>query len=364
MYTPLRYMEQVSNMVTLPGARSLEGLINRKCVEYFNGLIESNRSYCLLNWVWLWNKFNGGDLTDEEKDFASVDKRFFEENIGLAVPDMADFYHQALSYMVLHDWSRSKRVYKVESSMMHDLCEMKIPDTIPVTIFTNLPSKCFYIDYGENQHFCQDAVGCFVMYDVHEGHVTYDLVNIVEHNRCIPIHTNCAFRMDGSTPVSGNIAGYREKYDVELEDGTSLTFYEREFVRFVFNFFLYLNAANADVEYTERTKQIYKKPKAGAAPKNRMSEIEELGVGYRYSTPVSLNRKKVKYVGGEDNNAIDEEKVKRGYSSNYRCAHWHHFWVNDKDNPGKKVLIVKWVKETYVHGNKTDDKVIVHNVTK
>lgn len=365
MYTPISYIEQISSMVQIPySTKNMEAFMNQRCTKYFSELIEKDRAKNFCYWVHMWNKYNGNlTPTEEEQQSAYWDKTYFEKHVGLMCQSMEDYYHQGLSCLILHDWSRNKRVYKIEESVAHDFCVMKIPDMIPVSTLTKLPSKCFYIDYNGSQHFCEGSSGCFVSYDIYDDEVVYDFVNIIEHKRLIPIHTNCTLNLNGDAPVSSNIDAFREMYSVELEDGTSVDFYEREFIRFMFNFCIYLNAANANVEYTERTKQIYKPLKQGKKPTNRMREIEEFGVGFRYSTPVSMGRTKVK-SGYVSQDGSDEERQKRPYSSNYRSAHWHSYWVNDKDNPGQKVLIIKWLKETFVRGNIQNDNVTIHKVTK
>lgn len=364
MYTPLKYMEQISSMITVHNKPSAEAMVNKDSIAYFGKLIEEDRAGSLHKWIHLWCE--SGDLnvdTDILPRDIVEDLMTYIGEVGVFANVPEEFYNLALLNIVYHDWSRSKRVYKIEDSMMDDLCKMTIPPTLPVSAITNLPSKCFYIDYGKNHEFCMEAVGCFVVYDICGDRATYNFTNLIDHDKVIPIHTNCEVTVDDELPLSGSLENFLESREMPLEDGSTVRFSERDFIKFIFNFCLYLRASNSDVEYTERTKQIYQPLRDGQEPKNKLREVEEFGVGYHYTTPIVGDRKRVKYVSTGDT-VNDPNREKRSYSSNYRSAHWHHYWINDKENPGKKVLILKWVKETYVRGNVQNNNVAVHMVKK
>ena len=149
---------------------------------------------------------------------------------------------------------------------------------------------------------------------------------------------------------------------ITIEDGYHLSFNEKGIAQFVINLILYLSASNRDVEITERSKRV-RKPTEPKATNYRMREVDEYGVGFRYAQSLSKSVKRVKYVSSED--SVDSVKVKpkegtkRGYSSCYRSAHWHHYWVKDGDS---KKLIVKWIDGSFVKGNKDSDVVVIQKV--
>lgn len=196
-----------------------------------------------------------------------------------------------------------------------------------------------------------------MLYDVLDGTATYSLVTIIKHNRLIPIITTLELADFEGADIRPDAKTFTDGAHLTLEDGSSVYYNEQMAVRLFCNFCTYLSAMNADVVYTERTRNTYKPAPEGTKPKNKMHEIEEFGVGFRYTTvkPKTV----VKYTGP----AVGVEPAqKRAYSSNYRSAHWHHYWINNPENPDEKLRVVKWVEGTYVRGNRAADIVHIHEI--
>lgn len=358
MYTPLQYMEQLETMIKVQGMPSLNGLMNRKNIEWFEHIIKMDRpAYQRLSSVG-WSCCKAGiNVPDDIKDTAERLQTDYGNKIGLKAAASEDFYLLLLLNIIHHDWSRNKRVYNVEEGMLHDLCNMTVPKAVNSDIITKLPTKCFYMDWSGDAEYCPEAQGVFVLYDTLNGSATYSLVTLVRHKKLIPIITTLELKDFEGAEVSPNISAFSDGKDLTLEDGSNVFYNEQMVVRLFYNFCLYLSAMNSDVTYTERTREIYKPAKQGCKPKNRMCEIEEFGVGFRYTT---VKPKTV--VRYREPAAATEPKEKRAYSSNYRSAHWQHFWINDPDNLGQKLRVVKWVEGTFVRGNRSTDVVNVHEV--
>lgn len=361
MYTPLKFMEQVENMIKLHNIKNYDNIANSKACEFYNKLLSTSRETCFFEWVLEWNKCN------QDKDYIGtpyvVWKNLFESAIGIECMEPVDFYGASMQYSIWYDWHKNKKVYKVEDAMCHDFATMKVPFKVSSDVLTKLPSKCFYIEPEYNLGFNGDPSGLFISYDIMNGDVMMVITAIFDDDRVVPVYTSLSFPDAGNAKYVGlDITDFMDDTVVYLEDGRKINYNERKLAQFVFNFLIYLHAANKDVVYTERTKAIYKPNHNDKKPKNKMREIEEFGVGFNIGAKISAStpRVRVKYVGNQNNTPTK----KRAYSSNYRSAHWHHYWVNDAESANGKKLIVKWVAETYVKGNTDSNKVTIRKVTK
>lgn len=365
MYTPLRLMEQIGTMVTVRQCPELSKQANADSRKFAENFYAIDRALKFVTLIVEWRKARGSSFnewTDPIGDITDYIQQF-EAATGLEPNNVCNFASQMLLHLLQIEWGKHKRVYKIEPDMMDTFCTMSIAKGVPLKAIMNLPMKCFYIDFACNCPFSDRAVGCFVTYDVLGTSLLWHITCVADTERVLYINTDLFTKVDeevtDSTTVTFDIDAFKKHRHLQLEDGSKITLNEQMLLQFFANFCTYLYAANNDVEYTERTRQVYKPTPEGAEPKNKMREIEELGVGYKYSRSISQSKVRVKYVG-EKSPVVG----KRPYSSNYRCAHWHHFWTNDPDIPGEKKLIVKWVEGTFVKGNKDSDKVVVQKVTK
>ena len=364
MYTPLKYMEQLEEMIIIPNAPEMCEWVNKETIQFFKELIEEDRDSLLYKWGVSWNRLACGyPVNSKIKAQYDAIAIPYRRRIPIEMQEPEDLLHQSLMMVLYHDWTRNKRVYKIEETMMNDFINMKVSTKISMDTIAKLPSKCFYIDYGKYQGFCERSPGCFLMLGEHKGAKILYAAHLIEGDRIMVMGTVLQVPEDGLF-VHYEEANFKGAYSVIMEDGSRVIFKERDFVHFLFNFLTYMQASNNDIEYTERTKQVYKPSKT---PKNRIKEVEEFGVGFRYSTPVTT-KPKVKYVKSEEQleDADTPEEVqaaKRAYSSNIRSAHWHHYWINDPEKPGEKKLIVHWLPENFIKGNKAGDNAVrIHKV--
>lgn len=367
MYTPLKFMNQIETMVSIIGQPRLKSRANDLAVAAAEAFWSKNRGErfvkSCLEWNRLKHKMRGVEAFSKEIDSY---KNFFTMSTGLVQESDIDFLYHLHMYLVRKEWRMNKRVYKVDKEISKQLAEMKNPKEIPMKALAFLPSKCFYIDYDGECPFCEDINGSFVTYDIYDGKILWRLSHLCDRQKVLCLYTDFGIQLDaGSIQNLESIVDtvdtsdlQKDKRTITLEDGHKIRMSDGECVRFFINFCLYLYSANNDVEYTERTKQIYRK---APTVKNTLREVEEFGVGFRNGKRISQSQKKVRYITVGDKVVTD---VKRRYASNYRSAHWHHYWINDPENEGKKKLILKWVEGTFVHGNTEDMPVVVQRVTK
>lgn len=366
MYTPLRFMNQIESMVSVQGQPRLKAMANTMVMNAADSFWSKDRGERFIKSRMEWNRLRNS--IPSINSYAEDVKRYedyFTRRTGLIQLDTVDFLFQNNMYLIHKEWSRNKRVYKMDHAIARQLYEMSNPKEIPMKALAFLPSKCFYIDYDGACPFCDNIVGSFVTYDIYENKILWSLTHLCDNSRVLCLCTDCLLNMapedmshleDVTTELS--LGGFSlEHHNVKLEDGSTISITDRGCMRFFINFCLYLYAANNDVEYTERTKQIYKKR---STVRNQLKEVEEFGVGFRNGQRISKSNKRVRYINVGNKVVAD---VKRGYSSNYRSAHWHHFWINDPDNPGEKKQILKWVEGVFVQGNRDNDDVVIHKVT-
>lgn len=364
MYLPLRLMNQIESMVTVSGNPRLKSRANAAMLRTSELFWSKSRAEKFVKSKAEWNRARNGAFCifpNHVKDIETYINSYITST-GLMVSNVEDFLFQNQLYLIRNEWSKNKKVYKIDNDMMVQLCSMKVPNEIPLKAMAFLPSKCFYIDYNGLCPFCKESSGAFITYDVYDSTILWSITNVIDGKRVQCVHTDFALDVHDDTienvRCSISLSQFREEpVTMTLENDVKITISDAECIRFFINFCLYLYSVNSDVEYTERTRAIYRKK---SIVRNTLKEIEEFGVGFKYGKSISASTVKTKYVGEKPKSSGQ----KRGYSSNYRSAHWHHYWVNDDENPGNKKLIIKWLEGTFVHGNKEDDSVRINKVTK
>lgn len=362
MYTPMKFCNQVEHQIIIPGYRNMEDLVNHRSIAYVKSKLSRDRDSAIGLWMRGYVCSNPSmEIPDRELSLrlARNDSSKYSSSVGVAVPDIEDFCHSALLTTVMTEWEQTKKVYLLEETMGNTLLNMKVPDTFLMEPILHLPAKCLYIDYRECHIFGDNVAGTLVLTSRYNGYLLLHFLHLVDDGgRVGYIVQDLAFRIEGDELTLGLPKGVSKR--IELDQGSVVLWDDERFASFFTNFCLYLSASNNDVEYTERTKSIYKPRKAGAAPKAQLREVEEFGIGFRYAQSISASTP----VKRSKPNSIpnNETSIKRAYSSCYRSAHWHHYWINDPESDTGKSLIVKWVNGTFVQGNKPNNSVTVHVV--
>ena len=368
MYEPLQFIEQLNDYLVFPGDAKKGSVINTKAMEMLDKEVTNYRDRMISSYV------EEADNVAHKRKFLNADnKNYWEESIirfaeatGMAMEEIADYMDYAIYNHIRYEWGNNKIVYKVDEVLLQKLTEMVTPKTACINAFIKVPVKTFYIDFDGHSQFSNSNkhCGCFVTISVSDTSVSFVMDNIYSFNRIQHVLTRCKLTVEGldETETLEDIAcvetttnfKYFESVNVTLENGDSVEFKEIKFVKFLYNFLVYLSAANKDIEISEVTKSVYKKPKK--APKNKFSEVLTYDVGVKYSTKLSSGVKKRYLTTVKD---VDNDREKKTLKSHYRSAHWHHYWTGSGDN---KELIVKWVDGVFVNG--TDNKdLTIHSVS-
>lgn len=365
MYLPLRLMNQIESMVIVAGNPKLRARANDLMLRVSELFWSKDRAEKYVKSKVEWNRACNGTFCMFPDYIEDVEKYMnsYISRTGLMLSNTGDFLYQNQFYLIRNEWSKNKRVYKIDNDMMLQLCSMKIPAKVPLKSMAFLPSKCFYIDYNGLCPFCKEAEGAFITYDIYNNSILWSISNVIDGKRIQCVHTDFALEVSDVDDIKNmqcsiSLSNFREKFvTMTLENDIKITISDAGCVRFFINFCLYLFSVNSDVEYTERTRNIYRKK---STVRNTLKEVEEFGVGFKYGRRISASTVKTKYVGEKSKSS----EQKRGYSSNFRSAHWHHYWVKDDENPGEKKLIMKWLEGTFVRGNREDNSVRINKVTK
>ena len=251
-----------------------------------------------------------------------------------------DFMNTVLFIHIRNEWRMRKIVYRVSTALKETLVSMKMNKLVSMECITNLPSNYFYIDYSECEGFCGNDKGCMVAMNKSEQTISIICILLLDNVRVNTVIMSIGVDtqdVDSNTSLLLSVEDTTESIELELESGTCV-FKEREFKKFLLNFFTYMYAINKDVEVTERSVKLSKRNGNGERlkePTNTYKEIEDYNVGFRY---VKQPRSKVKYTHDEDYVSGHNGSTK---CTHYRQAHWHSYWTGKGED---KKLIVKWVE--------------------
>lgn len=350
MYAPLLFMEYVQDCFTDFQCKEGKYSIQEYAYSVIDDEIGSSvLAACSLFSNHLTSMFRK-DIRDTIKHLIKRVQDGFLLTGYQSTLNLREFANWFLHVDLHRKWSHNKRVYKVTPELMKSLSEMEPPKQIPLTMYLTLPSYCFYIDFSGAIFPGTNDIGVFVNVIRNGQEFVFDMTLLQTDSRYA--HKSGLYTVLPARALQP-VENISNDDIVKVEANNTYQSYHR----FLINFLCYLTAANNDVEVTERTRKVYRPIVPGTKPKNKMSEVEEIGVGFRYTT-LHKSKVRVTYVGGEENH------TPRKYASNWRSAHWHSYWINDPENPGNKKLIRKYIPETYVHGNYTIDTVQVTKVTK
>lgn len=264
----------------------------------------------------------------------------------MGMPSVDDFLSLMIYYDIRSIWRRNKLSYLIDNKLFKTLTTMELPKLAPTDCLTKMPANCFYIDYnGMGSEFMEDLDGSFIVTDDSNGELSITLLHLVRSKDGGEIYiTNANNHVLNGDDKFFPDCDVNAKSTFDCEDGVKRTIWDGKLANFLYNFFIYLQASNRDVEISERTRPNHTRPVQTI--KNKFREVKEFEVGFVYGRTIGKDAKRVKYVG--------EVEARTGVvhtpkSSHYRSAHWHHYWVGSGDD---KKLIIKWVEGVFVNGNK------------
>lgn len=348
MYLPLRFLEQIDNYVNTVERPELRSTINKMSVYAITRIMERKRDFVFDTYSHYKDYLNGYVPTTKQwiKDEWDKIAQCYMVATMLMTEATEDFMNTVLFTHIRNEWRKRKIVYRVSTALKETLVSMKMNKLVSMECITNLPSNYFYIDYSECEGFCGNDKGCMVAMNKSEQTISIICILLLDNVRVNTVIMSIGVDtqdVDSNTSLLLSVEDTTESIELELESGTCV-FKEREFKKFLLNFFTYMYAINKDVEVTERSVKLSKRNGNGERlkePTNTYKEIEDYNVGFRY---VKQPRSKVKYTHDEDYVSGHNGSTK---CTHYRQAHWHSYWTGKGED---KKLIVKWVEGVMVNG--------------
>lgn len=348
MYPPLEFVERVENFIPLQNKSRDAVLVNNMALEFAEDFLAQNRSklYHDLKETRHFSKYR---RTEKIIDFYTKVQTDFSIKLGINdFFQVQEFMALLLSYDVRSVWRKNKLSYLIDNELFKTLITMEPLKSISLDCLTKLPANCFYIDYGGmGSEFMEGLDGSFVTAEMSDGELNLIMVNLYHESDGKEF-----FFMTGSDAFSLSTDKYmledyrNDKREFVGNDGIKRSLRLDKLVNFMYNFAIYLQASNRDVEISERTRQNHTKPVQTI--KNKFREVKEFEVGFVYGRTIGKDRKRVKYVGEAEGTGVHSPKA-----SHYRSAHWHHYWVGSGDD---KRLVIKWIEGIFVKGNGDEAK--------
>ena len=279
---------------------------------------------------------------------------------GLYHDDVLEFSKYCVSGIIYNTWKWHKLSYKISDYMMRNFLDMEIDEIASCDCLTKVPASVFYIDTGNlGVEICKDFEGFFVIIDVNEAQklIAIHLVSLVRNRKdasLMPIYNGTFCDLDNTPDAKYSLKEVFKQAGItkyQFEDGFYRKFNQTALLRLFYNFIVYLQASNKDVEKSVVTAKNFGKPIDKTKPvKNKFGEMKELEVGFKISSPVSK-----KYIyETKETTSIGTPK-----SPHFRRAHYHHYW---KGSGESKELVVKWIEGVFVNGKREADVAVVHKV--
>lgn len=357
MYAPLKFIEQMERYIKVPNARGMETVVNAKAMKFAESFLKEHRSTFYHDCGAI---RSSSETKMDINEYHKICNNFFRV-IGVqgGMDSLDDFFDLMGYYDVRNIWRKNKLSYVIDNDLFDTLINMETPKLAPVDCLSKLPANCFYIDYnGKGSEICENLEGTFITTDETSEElniVLTHLVNSEKLSRELLISTVYRLPYDGdsSDKFIPNIPSYEDN-KIMCEDDIVRNVNEKKLSKIIFNFLVYLHAANRDVQISERTRKNHET--VHTTIKNKFREVKEFEVGFTYGRTIRSGDTRVKYVGGEKPNGVANSPK----SSHYRSAHWHHYWVGSGED---KQLIIKWVEGVFVNGGKDEaENVQIHKV--
>ena len=357
MYEPLKFLEQMDNFIYLTnGAEGVAREVNQRNIDWVEkkGKPFIIKEYFHVQQILSSSILNPNILVQKYKDLV-ID---WSNYVQVAPLNIEDFFNMLAFMQIRNEWGKSKIAYKVDKHLLKTLSSMELPKEVAIDCVSKTPVNCFYVDF-DGSNFCENCCGCFANFEVIDDTQYILFVLLVKDKksgRVMPIRTHFCVNIakDNETDFvkcSMNIERLKDNLKLVLENDLPAVFNEKLFCNFIFNFIIYLNASNRDVEVSEVTKSVYRERKPSEKPKNSFKEVKQYEVGFRYGKSIKAGNKRVKYEKSNSTNIGSSRTV----SSHYRSAHWHTYWVGSGENKGR---IIKWVEGVFVNGDESKNVVI------
>ena len=348
MYPPLKFVEQMEHYVELDDKSRSEEFANDLAIQFAEDFIAQNRSKLYHDFLSMHSFPTYAKIKKIEEFYAPIKADFCKKLEVVDVLQLAEFLLLMIEYDIRGTWRKNKLSYLVDDELLKILMTMEVPKAFATDCLTKLPANCFYIDYnGMGSEFMEGFDGSFIITDKTDEELNMVLIHLFrgKSGRELYFTTACFTKLNGKNKFD-LVSDINAKETFTDEEGTERTFYIGKYMSFIYNFFVYLQASNRDVEISERTRQNHTKPVQTI--KNKFREVKEFEVGFVYGRTIGKDKKRIKYVGEAKGTGVHSPKA-----SHYRSAHWHHYWVGSGDD---KRLIIKWIEGIFVKGNGDEAK--------
>lgn len=278
-----------------------------------------------------------------------------------------DFYSTVLM------WSKNKQVYRFDKDFLNELVET---ENLHMTkdAWDYLPCNVFYLDFSGNPDLMEqfELQGVFLNVVKDEVNDTWELHTFRMKEGLL--HKNYVMNIPNAETDYDWSIFHRENSPMEFLIGED-KWNERKInavsLLMIPQVLSYLSSVEPDIRESESTKQVYRKPDAKAAPKNKFSEIHQEEVGVRFGTAFrkwSVAHKSPEPTGKRGGTAGHTKRP------HFRKAHWQHFWYNvtsatgepvlNQDGSVQKVRRPKWVQASYVNEKLGESDAVIHKVSK
>lgn len=264
------------------------------------------------------------------------------------------------SFPALTDWSKYKKVYKVDNDFFH---EIKQTENLEFTndILPSMPYPAFYIDLS-NVNDIEPFMGafCHIYTDEYEDYQILSVFMVTDELSMFSFYLPFWFGRteDNKIPfkISTDTSTFLQwHYDIEQHKAVSTQMKTRdcrpEIVTAISQLVMFIHADIDDISENPVTKSTYK---PFTTVKNKFSEIQMFDVGLRYGKAIKVARDEAERISRE---SIETTKSRKPMRPHVRAAHWQRYHVGK----GRKEIKVNWIPPVYVCGGK-EISVTIHNV--
>ncbi|XDD52548.1 AcrVA2 family anti-CRISPR protein (plasmid) [Leptospira sp. WS92.C1] len=232
-------------------------------------------------------------------------------------------------------WSFTKGIYRFSPEIFEELSDSKFPDKVPVEILKRLPQWSIYVELPEENEFA--AFGFFTHLDFNGEAEEFKIVLVLKNH----LPQLLSFRLETETfeesfgkmkeGIKGNL-----KY-LNMTDGNEVKYskliesqYLEDFKKLL-PFVLYLCSEDAEYKGSFSHENFRKR----GSEKNPL-DFQENSSAVVWYVGVEISKKLREYRNLEKSNDSKDGKM----TPHIRRAHWHHYWVGNKEEPD---LIVRWL---------------------
>jgi hypothetical protein len=305
-----------------------------------------------------------------KKDGTIVSKMSSEKEFSTELNKLAQ---EAKVASTVLDWSITKQIYKFDIDLL-EMLEGSDNIVLPKDTLSHLPTKCFYVKFGDDDDGVEDMNGekiAGIFIDVNRvNNAWYIAMQCVVYdkndNAVLPPFLDFYF-MDDEISIDNNFTNVRKLMkDVEetypeigfkfIDHDTSCVEAQESFANWVMlalQILVFMSTTTFE-ENIEKSSDLVIVDKTHYAKTNKKvsEKVRTTDVGFRIGSAFREYKKSM-------------ESASSGTGSSkcphYRRAHYHSFWYGKKD--GERVKRVKWISGIFVNAKSGDDiDATIHNV--